>query len=133
MLYKGRAMNVPADLKYSSTHEWISVEGDIATIGITDHAQSELGDIVYIELPEAGRVISIEEVFGTVESVKAVSDLYSPLTGEIIEVNSPITDATETVNEDPYVRGWLVRLKVTNPAELDELLSATAYEELIAE
>ena len=126
-------MPVPADLKYVKTHEWVRVEGDTATIGITDHAQAELGDIVYLELPEAGRMLAHDEIFGTVESVKAVSDLYSPVTGEVIESNSGIGDATETVNEDPYGRGWMIKVRLANPAELEELLSAADYDKLVEE
>lgn len=126
-------MSVPTDLKYSKTHEWVRVEGDVATIGITDHAQSELGDIVYLELPEAGRMLGQDEVFGTVESVKAVSDLYSPVSGEVIEVNTPLTDATETVNEDPYGRGWMIKVRMSDPAETDSLLDAAGYQNLIDE
>ena len=126
-------MPVPADRKYVKTHEWIQVEGDTATVGITDHAQAELGDIVYLELPEAGRMLAHDEIFGTVESVKAVSDLYSPVSGEVIESNTGIGDATETVNEDPYGRGWMIKVRLANPAELEELLSASDYDKLIEE
>ncbi|HXG24834.1 MAG TPA: glycine cleavage system protein GcvH [Chthonomonadales bacterium] len=121
-------MSIPSDLKYTKTHEWVRVNGDIATIGITDYAQSELGDIVFLELPEAGRILAQDEVFGTVESVKAVSDLYSPVSGEVVEVNHAIVDATETVNEDPYGSGWMIRVRMSNPAELEELLSDRDYE-----
>lgn len=126
-------MPVPADLKYAKTHEWVRVEGDTATIGITDHAQAELGDIVYLELPEAGRILARDEIFGTVESVKAVSDLYSPVSGEVIESNTTIGDATETVNEDPYGRGWMIKVRLAHPADLDELLSAGDYGKVIEE
>jgi glycine cleavage system H protein len=126
-------MDVPASLKYSRTHEWVRVEGDLATIGITDHAQAELGDVVYVELPEPGRMVTAGDVFGTVESVKAVSDLYSPLTGEIIEANTALPDATEAVNQDPYGAGWMVRIRMANPSELDELLTADEYRKLIEE
>lgn len=126
-------MDVPASLKYSRTHEWVRVEGDLATIGITDHAQAELGDVVYVELPEPGRMVTAGDVFGTVESVKAVSDLYSPLTGEIIEANTTLPDATEAVNQDPYGAGWMVRIRMANPSELDELLTADEYRKLIEE
>ncbi len=126
-------MPVPADLKYVKTHEWIRVEGDTATIGITDHAQAELGDIVYLELPEAGRILAHDEIFGTVESVKAISDLYSPVSGEVVESNTAIGDATETVNEDPYGNGWMIKVKLANPAELEALLSATDYDRLVEE
>lgn len=126
-------MPVPADLKYVTTHEWVKVVGDTATIGITDHAQAELGDIVYLELPEAGRVLAKDEIFGTVESVKAVSDLYSPVSGEVVESNTGIGDATETVNNDPYGQGWMIKVRLANAAELEELLSAADYDKLIEE
>lgn len=126
-------MSIPSDLKYTKTHEWVRVSGDIATIGITDYAQSELGDIVFLELPEVGRILAQDEVFGTVESVKAVSDLYSPVSGEVIEVNHAIIDATETVNEDPYGGGWMIRVRMSNPAEVEELLSDRDYEREIEE
>ncbi len=99
--------NVPGDLKYSKTHEWVKVDGDIATIGITDHAQAELGDITYLDLPEAGRMLQHEEQFGEVESVKAVSELFAPLSGEVVEANTAIAETTEVVNEDPFGKGWL--------------------------
>jgi glycine cleavage system H protein len=126
-------MPVPADLRYVTTHEWVKVEGDTATIGITDHAQAELGDIVYLELPEAGRMLAKDEIFGTVESVKAVSDLYSPVTGEVVESNTGIGDATETVNNDPYGQGWMIKVRLANTAELEELLSAADYDKLVEE
>ena len=115
-------------MKYSKTHEWVRVEGDTATIGITDHAQSELGDIVYLGLPEAGKTINLDETFGEIESVKAVSELFAPLTGEVVEANTGIASTTELVNEDPYGTGWLLKVKVSNPAELSELMSAEDYE-----
>lgn len=126
-------MNIPADLKYSATHEWVRVEGDLAIVGITDHAQSELGDIVYLELPEPGRLLAADDLFGTVESVKAVSDLYSPVSGEVVEANTAIAEATETVNQDPYGAGWLIKVRLSDPAELAKLLSAEAYQNLIEE
>ncbi len=118
---------VPEDLKYSKTHEWVRVNGKIATVGITDHAQSELGDIVYLDLPEAGRILKIEDQFGEVESVKAVSELYSPLSGEVVESNTGIADKTETVNEDPFEKGWLVKIRMSDSSELDTLLGAAEY------
>ncbi len=124
-------MSAPSDLKYSSSHEWLRVDGDIATVGITDHAQAELGDIVYLELPEPGRILAKEEMFGTVESVKAVSDLYSPVSGEVIETNTSITDTTEVVNQDPYEGGWMVKIKLSNSAELEGLLDAADYDKLL--
>lgn len=126
-------MSIPTDLKYAKTHEWVRVEGEIAAIGISDHAQSELGDVVYVELPEAGRLLAQDETFGAVESVKAVSDLYSPVSGEVVEVNSALTDATETVNEDPYGRGWMIRVHLNDPIEMEGLLDAAGYARLIEE
>src|SRR5438067_2441001 len=123
-------MPVPAELKYAKTHEWVKIDGDVATIGITDHAQAELGDVVYVELPEAGRILSVGDVFGTVESVKAVSDLYSPVSGEVVETNTVLVDATETVNEDAFGRGWMIKIRMTKPEEAGTLLDAAAYEEL---
>ncbi len=119
--------NTPPELKYSKTHEWVRVDGDTATIGITDHAQSELGDIVYLGLPDAGKTITIDDNFGEIESVKAVSELFAPITGEVIEANTGIASTTELVNEDPYGSGWLLKIKITNPEELAELLSADDY------
>jgi glycine cleavage system H protein len=125
-------MPVPADLKYAPTHEWIKMDGDIVTIGITDHAQAELGDVVYVELPEPGRILAKDEVFGTVESVKAVSDLYSPVSGEVVEINRPLTDATETVNNDPFGEAWMIKVKISDPTQLNSLLDAAAYDSLAA-
>jgi glycine cleavage system H protein len=105
----------------------VRVENDVAVIGITDHAQSELGDVVYLSLPEVGRILKYDEPFGEVESVKAVSELYSPLSGEVIEVNTTIIDSTEVVNEDPYGRGWLIKVRMSDPSELDKLMDADAY------
>jgi glycine cleavage system H protein len=126
-------MPVPADLKYTDTHEWVRVDGDIATIGITDHAQSELGDVVYVELPEPGRILSKDEVFGAVESVKAVSDLYSPVSGEVVEANRGLVDATETVNNDPFGAAWMIRVRVSNPSDISSLISAAEYDQIVAE
>jgi glycine cleavage system H protein len=126
-------MSIPADLKYTKSHEWVKVDDGIATIGITDHAQAEMGDIVYLELPEQGRVLAQDETFGTVESVKAVSDLYSPVSGEVVEVNTALPDATETINEDAFERGWMLRIRLANPQELESLLEAPDYEELVKE
>lgn len=122
-------MNHPEGLKYSRSHEWVRVEGATATIGITDFAQAELGDIVYLELPEVGRTLQREDVFGTVESVKAVSDLYAPVSGEVVAVNDGLTDSPEGINEDPYERGWMIKVTLANAAELDDLLSASDYEQ----
>jgi glycine cleavage system H protein len=126
-------MNIPNDLRYSKTDEWVRVEGDIATIGITDYAQSELGDIVYLELPEPGRVLQVDEMFGTVESVKAVADLYAPLAGEVVEANTAATQRAELLNEDPYGEGWLIKVQIADPSELDNLLTAEQYAAYIEE
>jgi len=123
-------MNFPPDLKYTKTHEWIRIEGDTATLGITDYAQGELGDVVFLELPQAGRVLKPEESFGTIEAVKAVSDLFSPLSGEVTAANAKLSGSPELVNKDPYGQGWMVKLKVSNAAELSGLLDAAAYEKL---
>ena len=125
-------MAVPADLKYTKDHEWIKIDGDVATIGITDYAQGELGDIVYIEVDTEGDTLDKEETFGTVEAVKTVSDLFMPLSGEVIEVNAGLEDAPETVNKDAFGEGWMVKVKMSNPSEADDLLDAAAYEALIA-
>jgi len=126
-------MNIPNDLRYSKTDEWVRLEGDIATIGITDYAQSELGDIVYLELPEPGRVLQADEMFGTVESVKAVADLYAPLAGEVVEANAAVTQRAELVNEDPYGEGWLIKVRIEDPSDLDNLLTAEQYAAYIEE
>ena len=123
-------MSVPEDLQYTKTHEWVRTEGDTATIGITEHAQDELGDIVFVELPDEGDTFDAGESFGTVESVKAVSDLYAPVGGEVVEVNSALEDAPERINEDPYGEGWIVKLRTSDEADL---LSAEEYEEVVAE
>ncbi|HAY13673.1 MAG TPA: glycine cleavage system protein GcvH [Fimbriimonadaceae bacterium] len=119
-------MNVPGDLKYTKSHEWVRIEGDTATIGITDHAQSELGDIVFVDLPNEGRQLGAEEVFGSVESVKAVSDIYSPVSGEVVEANGTLGAQSELVNSDPYGQGWLIKVKLNG--EPEGLLSASEYE-----
>ena len=124
-------MNIPSELKYTKDHEWISIEGEIATIGITDFAQSELGDIVYVEVETVDETLEIEAVFGTVEAVKTVSDLFLPLTGEIIEFNEALEDEPELVNSDPYGNGWMIKLKISNSSEIEKLLSADAYKALI--
>ncbi len=125
-------MNIPSELKYTKDHEWVRVDGDVVTIGVTDFAQSELGDIVYVEVDTLDETLDREEVFGTVEAVKTVSDLFLPLTGEIIEFNEALEDAPELVNSDPYGEGWMIKLKFSNPEELDELLSDVDYKALIA-
>lgn len=124
-------MNIPAELKYTKDHEWVKIEGDVVTVGITDFAQGELGDIVYVEIETVGETLDAEEVFGTVEAVKTVSDLFLPITGEILEFNEEIADAPEVVNEDPYGKGWMIKIKVADASELDGLLSADAYKELV--
>ncbi len=117
----------PADLKYTREHEWIALRGGVGTIGITQYAQSELGDIVFVELPGAGTHVVAGEQFGTVESVKAVSELYAPASGEVIEINTKLPDSPETVNQDPYGAGWLVKIKVANPEEINGLMTAQEY------
>lgn len=125
-------MNIPADLKYTKDHEWIKVEsGNIAVIGVTDFAQGELGDIVYVEIETKGETIAKEEVFGTIEAVKTVSDLFMPVSGEITEVNSALDGNPESVNKDPYGDGWMVKITMSNPSELDGLLTADQYKALI--
>jgi len=124
-------MNIPSELKYTKDHEWISIEGGVATVGITDFAQGELGDIVYVEVETLDETLAKEEVFGTVEAVKTVSDLFQPLSGEIIAFNEALEDAPEKVNSDPYGDGWMVKIKLSDASEVDDLLSADAYKELI--
>lgn len=124
-------MNIPANLKYTKDHEWVSVEGDVATVGITHFAQSELGDIVYVEIETEGETLVHEEVFGSVEAVKTVSDLFMPISGEIISFNDALESAPETVNSDPYGEGWMIKINMSNPSELDALLDAAAYADLI--
>ncbi|MDN3491085.1 glycine cleavage system protein GcvH [Winogradskyella bathintestinalis] len=125
-------MNTPSELKYTKDHEWIKIEGDIATIGITDFAQSELGDIVYVEVDTLDETLEVEEVFGTVEAVKTVSDLFLPLSGEIIEFNEGLEDEPEKVNSDPYGDGWMIKLKISDTSQIDNLLSADDYKALIS-
>ncbi|OBX25696.1 glycine cleavage system H protein [Gelidibacter algens] len=124
-------MNIPAQLKYTKDHEWISIEGDIATVGITDFAQGELGDIVYVEVETLDETLEMEEIFGTVEAVKTVSDLFLPLSGEIIEFNSALEDEPEKVNSDPYGEGWMIKMRYSDASQIDKLLSAEAYKELV--
>ncbi|MDO9275268.1 MAG: glycine cleavage system protein GcvH [Lutibacter sp.] len=124
-------MNIPAELKYTKDHEWVKVEGNTATIGITHFAQSELGDIVYVDVDTLNETIEKEEVFGSVEAVKTVSDLFMPLTGEIIEINEALADEPETVNKDPYGKGWMIKISISDASQIEELLSASAYAELI--
>ncbi|SNR85431.1 glycine cleavage system protein GcvH [Flavobacterium sp. ov086] len=124
-------MSIPANLKYTKDHEWVSIEGDVATVGITHFAQKELGDIVYVEVETLDQTLDKDEVFGTVEAVKTVSDLFLPLTGEIIAFNESLESAPETVNSDPYGAGWMIKIKIANASEVEGLLSAEAYTELI--
>ncbi|HQA74138.1 glycine cleavage system protein GcvH [Flavobacterium sp.] len=124
-------MNIPANLKYTKDHEWIAIDGDIATVGITDFAQKELGDIVYVEVETLDQTMYRDEVFGTVEAVKTVSDLFLPLSGEIIEFNDSLESSPETVNTDPYGDGWMIKVKFSNPSEVAELLSSDDYKKLI--
>lgn len=125
-------MNIPENLKYTKDHEWISIDGDIATVGVTDFAQSELGDIVYVEIETEGETLDQEEVFGSIEAVKTVSDLFMPIGGEIIEFNEELESAPETVNSDPYGDGWMVKIKISDASELASLLDAGAYKDLVA-
>ncbi|HRE76205.1 MAG TPA: glycine cleavage system protein GcvH [Flavobacterium sp.] len=124
-------MNIPSNLKYTKDHEWVSLEGDVATVGITDFAQKELGDIVYVEVETLDQTLDKDEVFGTVEAVKTVSDLFLPLAGEIIEFNEDLETKPESVNTDPYGDGWMIKIKVSNPADFADLLSSDDYKELI--
>ena len=124
-------MEIKPELKYTKDHEWISIEGDIATIGITDYAQGELGDIVYVEIESLGEQLDKEEIFGSVEAVKTVSDLFLPVSGEITEMNEGLEDNPELINDDPYGEGWIIKMKISNQNELSDLLSADAYKELI--
>jgi glycine cleavage system H protein len=124
-------MNIPAELKYTKDHEWVSIDGDIATVGITDFAQSELGDIVYVEVETLDQTLEKDAVFGTVEAVKTVSDLFLPIAGEIVEFNDSLESDPEKVNADPYGAGWMIKIKVSNVADFDELLSSEVYKELV--
>lgn len=124
-------MNIPAELKYTKDHEWVRVEGDEAIVGITDFAQSELGDIVFVDIQTEGETLRREEVFGTIEAVKTVADAYMPVSGEVVEVNPAIDTAPELVNSDPYGEGWMIKIKFSDPSEFDRLLSAAQYEQII--
>ena len=124
-------MNIPAELRYTNEHEWIRVEGDVAYVGITDYAQSELGEIVFLDINTEGESLAQGEVFGSVEAVKTVSDLNMPVAGEVLEVNETINDQPELVNSDPYGEGWMIKIQMADPAELDTLLDADAYQALI--
>jgi glycine cleavage system H protein len=124
-------MNFPSNLYYTKDHEWVRVEGDVAYIGITDFAQKELGDIVYVDIPSKGKTVAQHEVFGTVEAVKTVSDLFMPLTGEVLELNAQLDGAPEIVNSDPYGDGWMIKCSIANPSEVEGLMSAEAYQGLV--
>jgi glycine cleavage system H protein len=121
--------NIPDDLHYSKDHEWVRVDGNVAIVGITDYAQDSLGDVVYVELPKAGDEFAANESFGSVESVKAVSEVFSPVSGEIVGTNDTLADAPEKVNTDPYGEGWMIRVKLSNPGEVDSMLTAAEYED----
>mgnify|MGYP001255967955 FL=1 len=124
-------MNIPSSLKYTKDHEWVKIDGEMATIGITDFAQHELGDIVYVETESIGEMLVSEEVFGSVEAVKTVSDLFMPLSGEVLEFNTALEDAPEAVNEDPYESGWIIKVKIDDPSQISKLLDSDAYQQLI--
>lgn len=124
-------MNFPENLKYTKDHEWVQVNGDTGTVGITEHAQGELGDVVFVELPAPGKALKQGDSFGTIEAVKAVSDLYAPVSGSVIEANKDLAGSPEIVNKDPYGKGWMIRIKISNPAELAALLDAAAYRALV--
>ena len=126
-------MEFPEDLKYSKEHEWVLVEGNVATVGITDYAQDQLGDIVFVELPGVGDKVSKEDAFGVVESVKAVSDVYAPVSGKVLEVNDDLPENPEMLNEDPYGDGWMIKIEMNDPDELQDLMTAAEYEEYVAE
>ena len=124
-------MNIPSELKYTKDHEWVKIDGEIATIGITDFAQQELGDIVYIEIESIGEKLDAEEVFGTVEAVKTVSDLFMPISGEVLELNTALEDMPESVNDDPYESGWMIKVKIEDPSQISDLLDFDVYKQLI--
>lgn len=126
-------MSIPKDLRYTQEHEWVKVEGNKVRVGITDFAQNELGDIVFVELPEVGDTVTINEPFGSVESVKTVSELYSPVSGTVVEINEALSDSPEFVNESPYENAWMIVIELSNESEVEALLTAEAYEELISE
>ncbi len=126
-------MKTPDDLLYGTEHEWILNKNDVATIGITDHAQKELGDVVFAELPEVGATFNANDAFGSVESVKAVSEVYMPVSGEVVETNESLLDAPEKINDDPYGEGWIIRIRLTNPAELEALMSSQEYSKYVEE
>lgn len=125
-------MSYPSDYRYTNEHEWVRVNGDVATVGITDYAQHELGDVVYVEMPKPGTKLNAGQSFGTVESVKAVSDIYAPVSGEVTEVNSALAETPETINKDPHGKAWLIKLKLANSSEVGKLMDAAAYEAFLA-
>jgi glycine cleavage system H protein len=125
-------MSYPSDYRYTQEHEWVRLEGNLATVGITDYAQHELGDVVYVDLPKVGAKLNAGESFGTVESVKAVSDIYAPVSGEVAEVNSGLSETPETINKDPHGKAWLIKLKLANSSEVSKLMDSTAYEAFLA-
>lgn len=124
-------MNIPANLKYTKDHEWVKIDGDIAVVGITDYAQDQLGDIVFVDIQTEGETLEKEEIFGAIEAVKTVADAFMPLSGEVVEVNSALEDAPQTVNTDPYGEGWMIKIKMTDPSQVAELLDAEAYTALL--
>lgn len=126
-------IQIPDNLSYTETHEWVQVEGEVVTVGITDYAQSELGDIVFVEIPEVGEAVKREEAFGTIEAVKTVEDLVSPASGEVVEANDALGDNPELINSDPYGAGWIIRIRAEDTSELDDLMSATDYSDLVGE
>jgi glycine cleavage system H protein len=128
---RGGVMEVRDGLKYTKDHEWAKIDGDVVTIGITDFAQGELGDVVFVELPETGKMLEKEQSFGTIEAVKAVADLFSPISGEVLEINEALKDAPETINKECYGAGWMIKIKVSNPEEINGLMDAAAYREML--
>ena len=126
-------MTFPEDLKYSKEHEWVRVSGNVATVGISDYAQDQLGEIVFVELPDEGEEFAKDDAFGVVESVKSVNDVYAPVSGRVVELNDPVVDGPEILNEDPYGEGWLIKIEISNPAEMKELMTAKQYEAYIKE
>ncbi|MDP3453779.1 MAG: glycine cleavage system protein GcvH [Bacteroidales bacterium] len=124
-------MNIPANLKYSKDHEWIKIDGNIATVGITDFAQGQLGDVVFVDIPSEGETLSINDVFGAIEAVKTVADAFMPLSGKIIEINTNLESSPESVNKDPYGEGWMVKIEISDPSEIDTLLDADAYKAIL--
>jgi len=126
-------MEFPKELRYSQEHEWVAIEENIATIGITDYAQEQLGDVVYIELPEVGTQVTKDEAFGVVESVKAVSDVYAPVSGTVTEINVPLPDSPETINDDPYGDAWMIRVDMSDPGEVEDLMTAAQYKKFVEE